>query len=489
MNNLAAIDEYSERYEYIEPHPIRSQFQRDRDRILYSRAFRRLDGKTQVFLSVKDDHVRNRLTHTLEVNQIAQTVSKALGLNMELTEAIALGHDLGHTPFGHVGERTLNHIMNGCYKIADFNSNIDKSNKGFKHNLQGVRVAKDLESSNLNLTKQVLWGILKHSKLEYGECQKDGNVLCDLKHNNPTGVDSCNNLPQYKYSLDFYKKYISDLDSKKYWTIEGLVVSMADEIAQRHHDIEDAIEFNILSIENLVKELDTRFSNVFRLEDKELIDKLKNMHNEKDRAVGLFSKLIVDFLTTNLIQNTEIQLKNFIEENEIKDQKDFNNRKCDLYEEDTVENLVCFSKDVQEIDKSLQKFLYSRILNSFEAQRMDGLGQYVIRKLFEAYTYNPQQLPDKTIKRLYENLCYEIKQNQNNNSEIKKLLEYNKFKTNIKDIGKIRIIISKLHYKVYKEDKTSSNMYNDILLRTICDYISGMTDKYALEEHKKLYNC
>ncbi len=264
---------------------------------------------------------------------------------------------------------------------------------------------------------------------------------------------------------------------------------MADEIAQRHHDIEDAIEFNILSIENLVKELDTRFSNVFRLEDKELIDKLKNMHNEKDRAVGLFSKLIVDFLTTNLIQNTEIQLKNFIEENEIKDQKDFNNRKCDLYEEDTVENLVCFSKDVQEIDKSLQKFLYSRILNSFEAQRMDGLGQYVIRKLFEAYTYNPQQLPDKTIKRLYENLCYEIKQNQNNNSEIKKLLEYNKFKTNIKDIGKIRIIISKLHYKVYKEDKTSSNMYNDILLRTICDYISGMTDKYALEEHKKLYNC
>lgn len=232
MNNLVALDEYAERYEYIEPHPIRSQFQRDRDRILYSRAFRRLDGKTQVFLAVKDDHVRNRLTHTLEVNQKAQTVSKALGLNMELTEAIALGHDLGHTPFGHVGERTLNHIMNGCYRIADFNSNIDKSNKGFKHNLQGMRVAKDLEGSNLNLTKQVLWGILNHSKLKYGGCHKDGNVLCDLKHNNSIGSDRCNNIPQYKYSLDFYNKYITDLESRKYWTIEGLVVSMADEIAQ-----------------------------------------------------------------------------------------------------------------------------------------------------------------------------------------------------------------------------------------------------------------
>ncbi|EHR0219180.1 HD domain-containing protein [Clostridium perfringens] len=98
-------------------HTIRNEFERDRDRIMYSRAFRRLSGKTQVFLAGNDDHVRTRLTHTLEVAQIARTISKALGLNEYLTEAIALGHDIGHTPFGHIGERMLNSIMNGCYKI------------------------------------------------------------------------------------------------------------------------------------------------------------------------------------------------------------------------------------------------------------------------------------------------------------------------------------------------------------------------------------
>lgn len=245
FTELAALDNEAKREKTEDDHPIRSRFQRDRDRILYSRAFRRLNGKTQVFLAAKDDHVRNRLTHTLEVNQIAQTISKELGLNLELTEAIALGHDLGHTPFGHVGERTLNHIMNGCYKIADFNNSINENNKGFKHNLQGVRVAKDLEQSKMNLTKEVLWGILHHSKLEYKECKKENGVLCDLKHNNTT----CVNKPLYHYNLGFYDEYIKDLDSSKFWTIEGLIVSMADEIAQRHHDIEDAIEFNILSIE------------------------------------------------------------------------------------------------------------------------------------------------------------------------------------------------------------------------------------------------
>ena len=295
FNELAALDDKAGRYDNTQPdHPIRSRFQRDRDRILYSRAFRRLNGKTQVFLAAKDDHVRNRLTHTLEVNQIAQTISKELGLNLELTEAIALGHDLGHTPFGHVGERTLNHIMNGCYKIADFNDSINENNKGFKHNLQGVRVAKDLEQSKMNLTKEVLWGILHHSKLEYKECKKENGVLCDLKHNNTT----CVNKPLYHYNLGFYDEYIKDLDSSKFWTIEGLL----------------------------------------------------------------------------------------------------------------------------EYDK--------------------------------------------------------YKKNKEEGDEKKKL-----------DVGEIRNIISALHYHIYDEENESSNLYNNVLLRTICDYIAGMTDKYALEEHKKLYNC
>lgn len=128
-----------------EPCEIRTQFQRDRDRILHSKAFRRLKHKTQVFFSPYDDHFRTRMTHTLEVSQIARTISKSLRLNEDLTEAIALGHDLGHTPFGHSGEGTLNRLMK----------------EGFKHNEQSVRVAEVIE--DLNLTQETLDGILNHT--------------------------------------------------------------------------------------------------------------------------------------------------------------------------------------------------------------------------------------------------------------------------------------------------------------------------------------
>lgn len=133
------------RKRYEEPCTLRTEYQRDRDRILHSKAFRRLKHKTQVFFSPYDDHFRTRMTHTLEVSQIARTISRALALNEDLTEAIALGHDLGHTPFGHSGERVLNDIMPG----------------GYKHNEQSVRVVEFIE--DLNLTKETLDGILNHS--------------------------------------------------------------------------------------------------------------------------------------------------------------------------------------------------------------------------------------------------------------------------------------------------------------------------------------
>lgn len=494
---LAALPDNATRETEEKSHEIRSEFQRDRDRILYSRAFRRLNGKTQVFLSVKDDHVRNRLTHTLEVNQIAQTISKALGLNMELTEAIALGHDLGHTPFGHVGERTLNHIMNGCYKIADFNINIHEKGKGFKHNFQGVRVARELEENQLNLTNEVLWGILNHSKLRYSGCKKDEYVECSLKHSAfKSGID-CNNEPKYEYNLSFYDKIIEDIDAAKYWTIEALVVGIADEIAQRHHDIEDAIEFNILAIDNLIDEIDNRFKYVFRSQDKDLVKQIRNASENKYQAIGLFSKLIVNFLTTNLIEHTEKNLEKFIKDNEISENNTFYNIKEAKYSEKVIKNLVCFSSDVEKIDEGLQKFLRNRILNSFEAQRMDGSGQYVIRKLFEAYIHNPQQLPDKTIKTLYKTLYNNIKENEEVKHEnkyivdnkIEKILDYKNYKENKNNVGKIREMISRLHYQVDSSIESKYNLYNDTLLRVICDYIAGMTDKYALEQHKSLYNC
>lgn len=494
---LAALPCNAKRVDEIESHEIRCEFQRDRDRILYSRAFRRLNGKTQVFLAVKDDHVRNRLTHSLEVNQIAQTISKALGLNMELTEAIALGHDLGHTPFGHVGERTLNHIMNGCYKISDFNNNIHESYKGFKHNFQGVRVASELEENTLNLTKEVLWGILNHSKLKYGDCKKGEYIVCSLKHSTFKRGSDCSNEPKYKYKLSFYDKIINEIDLPQYWTIEALVVGIADEIAQRHHDIEDAIEFNILSIDSLIDEIQYRFKNVFRREDKELLNKIRQVSDNKYEAIGLFSKLIVDFLTTDLIRNTEKELEKFIKENQINEDNTFYNIKSKLYNKELFKKLVCFSKEVEKVDEELQQFLSNRILNSFDAQRMDGSGQYVIRKLFEAYVYNPQQLPDKTIKKLYSTLYNNIIENEKLESKnkyiiddkIKQILDYEEYDKNKNDVGKIREKISKLHYQIDNNDKSKYKIYNDTLLRVICDYIAGMTDKYALEQHRHLYNC
>lgn len=174
-----------------EPCPIRTEFQRDRDRIIHCSSFRRLKHKTQVFLIPKSDHYRTRLTHTLEVAQIARTVARALRLNEDLTEAIALGHDLGHTPFGHDGERTLSELYEG----------------GFKHYEQSVRVVERIERSGegLNLTLPVKNGILCHT-----------NMTAD--------------------------------------TLEGVVVKLSDKIAYINHDIEDAIRGGVLKEEDLPKE-------------------------------------------------------------------------------------------------------------------------------------------------------------------------------------------------------------------------------------------
>jgi len=170
---------------------VRTDFQRDRDRIIYSKAFRRLKHKTQVFISPEGDHYRTRLTHTLEVSQIARTIARSLRLNEDLTEAIALGHDLGHTPFGHAGERVLQEICS----------------LGFRHNEQSVRVVEKLEKNGkgLNLTYEVLDGILCHT----GEKRAD--------------------------------------------TLEGRIVRFADRIAYINHDIEDAIRGGVISQDELPK--------------------------------------------------------------------------------------------------------------------------------------------------------------------------------------------------------------------------------------------
>lgn len=182
------------RLKWEEPCPIRSEFQRDRDRIIHSNAFRRLKHKTQVFIAPLGDHYVTRLTHTLEVSQIARTISRALNLNEDLTEAIALGHDLGHTPFGHIGEQVLNELCPG----------------GFKHNEQSLRVVDLLENDGrgLNLTWEVRDGILNHSK---SRVEVLGEGWTEVG------------------------------------TIEGQVVKLADIVAYVNHDISDAIRAGVIS--------------------------------------------------------------------------------------------------------------------------------------------------------------------------------------------------------------------------------------------------
>ena len=215
--------------------PVRTDFQRDRDRILHSKSFRRLKHKTQVFLSPMDDHYRTRMTHTLEVSQIARTIAKGLNLNEDLTEAIALGHDLGHTPFGHCGESVLNNFME----------------EGFQHNKQSVRVATVLE--NLNLTHETLDGILHHSG-------------------------------------DLFSKNLQKAE-----TLEGQIVKVADKIAYINHDIDDAIRAGVMDVSDLPEESRKYFESKGRKRIATLIiDVIENSFDKNDiimsaEALGHFN--------------------------------------------------------------------------------------------------------------------------------------------------------------------------------------------------------
>jgi dGTPase len=204
LSPQAALSAQSKGRDRIEPPcPLRTAFQRDRDRILHCKSFRRLKHKTQVFLSPEGDHYRTRLTHTLEVSQIARTISRALRLNEDLTEAISYGHDLGHTPFGHAGEAILNELAPG----------------GFRHYEQSLRVVEklEMEGKGLNLTWEVRDGILKHSK---------GTGAIFSKH-----------------------------DKSRAASLEGQVVRVSDIIAYVNHDIDDAIRYGLIGLQDIPQEV------------------------------------------------------------------------------------------------------------------------------------------------------------------------------------------------------------------------------------------
>lgn len=456
----------------------RNKFMSDRDKILYSKSFLRLAGKTQVYTpSSGDDHQRTRLTHTLEVSQIARTIAKALNLDCDLTEAIALGHDIGHTPFGHAGERILHEIMSppnfentqiprttSIYKLYFSNkNNIDNlldlnEEYGFKHNLQSVRcLVEDMElrgnEFGLNLTNFTLWGIMNHSGVKY----KKGRVSTNF-------VDSL----FYKK----YNKYCSHIDGTPAWSFEALIVREADEIAQMHHDLEDSIRNKVMSFCKVI-ELVENLSSVMCNKDSESLKKLKqeisgNRSISKERFISAISKIVVNTLVTTLINKTENNLATIGEKYNYNTDRIFSLG----VENDEIKNAISYDVFGENTNKKIiGKFksdMSKLVLYTYDVQRSDSKGKYIIKNLFEAYYTNPQQLPDTVIRNLYMNFHSQESSNVDH----------------MKDIGEIR---SLFEIEINDARSNNDNVKDICLMRIICDYIAGMTDHFAISEYEKLY--
>lgn len=314
LESEAKLHEYSQKNEHckraigiLETDKSRGEFQRDRERIIHSKAMRRLVDKAQIFTSSKGDHYRTRMTHTLEVSQIARGIAQRLNVNLDLTEAIALAHDFGHTPFGHQGERTLDDILKNKIEII---KNADMSEfkgfGGFKHNFQGVRVLsyleeKYLEFEGLDLSYQVLEGVLKHTKvklIDYGEQKYP--------------VDKCCSISEFLINGD--KEYLF-LDYDFPTTLEGQIVAIADEIAQRGHDLDDSFASNYLTYDELISFLELKKLKSLQEKIKFLKDKRDEIENKNrifsDRDDMLRSRIvsaIINYFINDVVTESQKKL-------------------------------------------------------------------------------------------------------------------------------------------------------------------------------------
>ena len=349
---------------------LRNDFQRDRDRIIHSTAFRRLKHKTQVFVNTSGDHFRTRITHSLEVSQIARTLSKFFNLNEDLSETLSLAHDLGHTPFGHAGEEALNDCM--------------KNYGGFDHNIQTLRIITILENRyynfiGLNLTLETLDGLIKHN----------GPV------NNKTKFDKI-------LGKNFFKNKIKFLDNT---SLEGQIAAISDDIAYNSHDLEDGLK-----------------SNLFKLNDLKnipVLNKIISKHRSKftkysvDLIVRQIIREIINEMVKDVIKTTEKNIKT----NKIKNLKDVYN---------SEKKIVCFSYKMKKFDLEIKKFLKEKMYFHKNFKKKTNYGKKIIKKLFLIIIKNPKKY---------------------------------------------------INIKKYKNSK---------LERIICDYIAGMTDRYAINLYKKI---
>lgn len=439
----------------------RTDFMRDRDRILYSKAFRRLSGKTQVYFTGSDDHLRTRLTHTLEVSQIARTIAQTLNLDTDLTEAISLGHDIGHTPFGHAGERMLHQLMTEDLISATGESiKIPSEERGFKHNLQGVATSilaeKNYESEGLALTNFTLWGIQAHSRPHY-------------KNESPDDLGYYNKFSCYYNLLNCESPAIS---------FEAYIVKEADEIAQRHHDLEDAIRGNLVTNEEIIDKIKDTFSNFLEKDD---VKRLKTMSSLSDSQEFLahLAKLIVNLYVTKLLEASSANI-NWLINNQTLDETTFPGflKHPNLDESHSFEKIISYndfngqsSDSFSDAAAEFEEFISKRVLASYDIQKADAKGQYIIRKLFRAFVTSPAQLPDHCVLEFMKEIDKDNPISKPDWDEIRKT----------KGMGEIRIDFLN-RVKVPRSIKEEL-----ILKRVVCNYIAGMTDNYAKQVFSEIY--
>lgn len=341
----------------------REPFQRDRDRIIHSRAFRRLMHKTQIFNANYGDHYRNRLTHTLEVCQISRSIGKALGLNDELIEAIALGHDLGHTPFGHIGERTLHNILSGRIEIDSFY----EIGEGFKHNYQGLQVIDNIESeqygeNGMNLTLAVREGVFKHTS-------------------RTMKVNGVKEMVRY-CSLNLENIRIDDPS----FTLEGQVVAIADEIAQCTHDLEDGFRAGIIKIDDLKED------SLFKLILNEQNISCTSLKTALDVRT-LVVKNLVGYLIRDVYFGSCERLNDYLANH------DSTLPQYSCLEDCYHEQLICFTEHTAKLVENLSDIIRDCVIASQWISQSDAKAEYMIMQLFKAYYKHPKQLPDYILQR------------------------------------------------------------------------------------------
>ncbi len=415
----------------------RTSFQRDKDRIIYSKAFRRLIHKTQVcFTGEMNEHIRTRLTHTLEVSQIARSIARQVHANEDLTEAIALGHDLGHTPFGHTGETVLDDFLSGKDKGIKkklqemYEFDITEMKLHFKHNFQSVRVLSELEEGydfkGLNLTTTVLEGILKHTKLE-----SNGQSIV---------YEGINDNEDFHVEQNFS------------CSLEGQIVALADEIAQVCHDIEDAIEGDYDSKEFICAQL-LDLTKEFNIRG------LKNEADVKEMIATHHIKYIISCIIGEVISKAVSNIEN--------NMRELNDRglKYPLNKDIATHNRVLVCNGLYDRLKEIED---NFVINNYKIDRMNGKSSFVLRQIIKAYLTNPKQLPDHVLE-LYTDVC-----------------SVSTLKEPIKHIYSTPKNIRYLKKQIFEENRKYI-VRDKAFLRVMSDYIASMTDLYALRQYQKLY--